>query len=56
MTGHALQGPPLAHASHWIANLLYLAPLILLGAGVLWQRLRDRSGRSENRGARGTEE
>lgn len=34
--------PPLAHAGHWIANLLYAAPvLVLLAAGVR-QRLRER--------------
>lgn len=33
--------PPLAHAGHWLANLLYLMPVFILAIGVVWQRRRD---------------
>lgn len=33
---------PLAHTGHWLAGLLYLAPVFLLGGGILIQRRRDR--------------
>lgn len=33
---------PFAHAGHWLAGLLYLAPVLLLIGGIGWQRLNDR--------------
>ena len=36
---------PLAHTGHWLANLLYLLPVIILGAGILWQRRNDKRAR-----------
>jgi hypothetical protein len=33
---------PLAHAGHWFAGMLYLAPVFVLGGGILWQRKNDR--------------
>ena len=36
---------PLAHAGHWLANLLYLLPVVILGAGILWQRRNDKRAR-----------
>lgn len=33
---------PLAHAGHWLASLLYLVPVVILGAGILWQRRNDK--------------
>lgn len=33
---------PLAHAGHWLANLLYLLPVVILGLGILWQRRNDK--------------
>lgn len=33
---------PLAHPTHWIAGLLYLAPVIVLAFAILWQRLNQR--------------
>jgi hypothetical protein len=33
---------PLAHAGHWLAGLLYLVPVFVLGVGILWQRRKDR--------------
>ena len=36
---------PLAHAGHWLASLLYLVPVIILGGGILWQRRNDKRAR-----------
>ncbi|MGH2907205.1 MAG: hypothetical protein ACRDKI_10615 [Solirubrobacterales bacterium] len=33
---------PIAHAGHWLAGLLYLAPVIILAGGIGWQRMNDR--------------
>ena len=38
----AFAGQPIAHATHWIAGLLYLAPVIVLAFAILWQRLNQR--------------
>jgi hypothetical protein len=40
MTG--LDAPPLAHAGHWIASLLYVAPVALIVCALLWQSWRDK--------------
>ena len=37
--------PPLAHAGHWLAQVAYLAPLVVLVAG----RLRSRRERRRNK-------
>jgi cytochrome c-type biogenesis protein CcmH/NrfF len=34
---------PLAHAGHWLASLLYLAPVLLVLVVLVWQGRRDRS-------------
>jgi hypothetical protein len=34
--------PPLAHAGHWIASLLYVAPVALIVAALLWQNWREK--------------
>jgi hypothetical protein len=34
--------PPLAHAGHWAASLLYLAPILIVIALVAVQSVRDR--------------
>jgi hypothetical protein len=34
--------PITAHAGHWIANLLYLAPVIIVVVALGWQSLKDR--------------
>jgi hypothetical protein len=34
--------PPLAHAGHWAASLLYLAPILIVIALVGFQSVRDR--------------
>ena len=36
---------PLAHAGHWLANLLYLLPVAILAGGILWQRRNDKRAR-----------
>jgi hypothetical protein len=36
--------PPFAHASHWLASLLYLAPVLILAGGIAWQRMHDKRG------------
>jgi uncharacterized membrane protein len=33
---------PVAHAGHWLASLLYLLPVVLLGAGILFQKRQDK--------------
>ena len=37
---------PLAHAGHWLVNLLYLAPLVLVFVALGVQALRDRRRRT----------
>jgi hypothetical protein len=34
--------PLFAHPGHWIAQLLYLAPVIAMVAAILWARWRGR--------------
>jgi hypothetical protein len=34
--------PPIAHAGHWLAGMLYLAPVFILAGGIGWQRWNDR--------------
>ena len=34
--------PPLAHAGHWIASLLYVAPVALIVGALLWQNWREK--------------
>ena len=33
---------PLAHVGHWLASLLYVAPVVLVVAALLWQTWRER--------------
>ena len=40
-----MMGPPFAHAGHWIGQLAYLGPLIVLGALASWSKFRARRGR-----------
>lgn len=32
----------LAHAGHWLSGLLYLAPVVIVGGALGYQRWRDR--------------
>jgi hypothetical protein len=34
--------PPLAHAGHWIASLLYVAPVVIIVGALLFQSWRDK--------------
>ncbi len=34
--------PVLAHAGHWIANLLYVGPVVVIVAALWWQNWRDK--------------
>jgi len=36
----------LAHAGHWLAQLLYLAPLVVLIVAIVVGRVRERRDRS----------
>jgi hypothetical protein len=37
-----MTAPPLAHAGHWLAQLAYLLPLVLLVGGLAVGRWRER--------------
>jgi hypothetical protein len=41
-------GPPLAHAGHWIASLLYVAPVALIVGALLWQNWRDKRRKADS--------
>ena len=40
--------PPFAHAGHWLAQLLYLAPVIAMIGALVWARIRGPSGNDED--------
>jgi hypothetical protein len=42
--------PPLAHAGHWLAQIAYLAPLVVLVAMLVVGKLRARRERRRNTG------
>jgi hypothetical protein len=42
--------PPLAHAGHWLVQIAYLAPLVLLVAALVFGKLRARRERRRNAG------
>lgn len=39
----------IAHAGHWAAGLLYLAPVVIVVGALMWQSFKDR--RDERREA-----
>ena len=41
---------PLAHPTHWLASLLYLAPVFVLAGGIVWQRKQDKKARAAREG------
>jgi hypothetical protein len=45
-----MTAPPLAHAGHWLAQIAYLAPLVVLVAMLVLGRLRARRERRRNEG------
>ena len=38
-----------AHAGHWLAQLLYLAPVVAMIGALLWARIRGPSGSDEEK-------
>ena len=44
--------PPLAHAGHWLAQVAYLLPLVVLVAMLVIGKLRERQGTSGREPAR----
>ncbi len=40
----------LAHASHWLVQAVYLAPVVLLVVVLVWSQLRDRRERKQAAG------
>ena len=40
--------PPIAHAGHWIASLLYVAPVALIVGALLWQNRRDKRRKADS--------
>jgi uncharacterized membrane protein YtjA (UPF0391 family) len=39
--------PPFAHAGHWLAQIAYLLPLVVLVVMLLVSRLRERRARRD---------
>lgn len=45
---------PLAHAGHWYHTVLYVAPVVLIAAGLWWsgrREARERAERADDPGA-----
>ena len=45
-----MTAPPLAHAGHWLAQIAYLAPLVVLVGMLIVGKLRARRERRRNAG------
>ena len=45
-----MTAPPLAHAGHWLVQIAYLAPLVVLVAILAIGKLRARRERRRNEG------
>ncbi len=45
-----MTAPPLGHAGHWLAQVAYLAPLVVLVAMLVIGKLRARRERRRNEG------
>ena len=43
--------PPFAHAGHWLAQIAYLLPLVLLVVMLAAGKLRERRGRRQDESA-----
>jgi hypothetical protein len=39
--------PPLAHAGHWAAQILYLMPVVAMVGALLWAKYRGRHDAAE---------
>jgi hypothetical protein len=46
--------PPFAHAGHWLAQIAYLAPLVVLVAMIVVGRVRERRARRRHDGVTNT--
>lgn len=44
-------GIPIAHAGHWIASLLYVAPVVVIVVALLWQSRREKRAKRPAPGA-----
>lgn len=42
-----------AHAGHWAAGLLYLAPVLIVVGALLWQSIKDRRRGDDDEGSDG---
>jgi len=42
--------PPFAHAGHWLAQIAYLAPLVVLVVMIVAGRVRERRARRRDDG------
>jgi cytochrome c-type biogenesis protein CcmH/NrfF len=47
LVGGSLVTLPLAHVGHWYHVLLYLLPILLIGAGLWWSNRRELRRESE---------
>ena len=45
-----MTAPPFAHAGHWLAQIAYLAPLVVLVGMLVVSKLRARRERRRNAG------
>jgi hypothetical protein len=45
-----MTAPPVAHAGHWLLQIAYLAPLVVLVGMLLLGKLRERRERRRNTG------
>ncbi|HYF25865.1 MAG TPA: hypothetical protein VD931_09020 [Baekduia sp.] len=41
----------IAHAGHWLVNLLYALPVVVVGGLLGWQVVKDRLAQRRERGA-----
>jgi hypothetical protein len=39
---------PIAHAGHWLAGLMYFAPVLLVVGALAWQTVKDRRADDED--------
>jgi cytochrome b len=45
--GGELVTPVLAHAGHWLVQLLYVAPVVFIAAVIIREKLRDKREQRE---------
>lgn len=49
--GQLIAAPPLAHAGHWVVNLLYLAPVVLIVTMLAVSSHRDKRAEAAEKAA-----